>query len=168
MKVIRRKNREIEDASEWAGWVFADMLVGLMVIFLATITFVPFFTDTNPGNDAPSGSYTYTERFRTPFVQVYSSPDLELIKRDIAQFLADNGIPEQAVVDSAFFAGGFEEGVETTSDGMLRALEFSQALDKADPNFLTRASTVINSTNSIEKNQVAIRLTFSSRVSVTN
>lgn len=168
MRTIRRKNRDVEDASEWAGWVFADMLVGLMVIFLATITFVPFFAESNPGAQAPAGSYTYTERFRTPFVQVYSSPDLDLLKKDIDLFLADNGIPKEAIVDSAFFAGGFEEGVETASDGMLRALEFSQSLDKADPNFLTRASTVINSTRSINPNQVAVRLTFSSRVSVTN
>jgi hypothetical protein len=158
----------MEDASEWAGWIFADMLVGLMVIFLATITFVPLFADNNPGEDSPAGSYTYTERFRTPFVQVYSNLDLDRLKRDIAVFLADNGIPSEAIVDSAFFAGGFDDSIETTSDGMLRALAFSQAIDKADPNFLTRASTVINSTRSINADQVAVRLTFSSRVSVTN
>jgi hypothetical protein len=168
VRTIRKKNRDVEDASEWAGWVFADMLVGLMVIFLATITFVPFFAESNPGAQAPAGSYTYTERFRTPFVQVYDSPDIDRLKRDIAVFLADNGIPKDAIVDSSFFAGGFDAATETASDGMLRALEFSRALDKADTNFLTRASTLVNSTTSINPNQVAVRLTFSSRVSVTN
>jgi hypothetical protein len=164
--VAIKKNRDVEDASEWAGWVFADMLVGLMVIFLATITFVPFFATTSDGSNTPEGSYTYTERFRTPFVQVYKDADIAKLKRDIASFLEENGIPKDAVVDSAFFAGGYDEGAETTSDGMLRALQFSQAVDKADPNLLARASTVVNSTTSIGPNEVAVRLTFSSRVSV--
>jgi len=165
MRVKTRKNRDIEDASEWAGWVFADMLVGLMVIFLATITFVPFFINTATGVDSPSGNFTFQERYGTPFIQVYESADLVKIRQDINLFLIENEIPLDAIVDTAFFAGGFNSDTETSSDGILRALEFSKAIDKLDPSFLAGSSTVVNSTTSIAPNEVVIRLTFSSRSS---
>lgn len=40
---MRRRVEEIEaeDATLLAGWMYADLLLGLMVIFLATISFVP-------------------------------------------------------------------------------------------------------------------------------
>ena len=37
----RAENIEAEDATLLAGWMYADLLLGLMVIFLATISFVP-------------------------------------------------------------------------------------------------------------------------------
>jgi hypothetical protein len=168
MRVRTRKNRDIEDASEWAGWVFADMLVGLMVIFLATISFVPFFVNSATGLDSPSGNFTFQERYGTAFIEVYDSPDLALIRSDINAFLRENDIPQDAIVDTAFFAGGFDLESETSSAGILRALEFSKALDKLDPSFLAGSSTVVNSTTSLSAGEVVVRLTFSSRSTTTN
>ena len=38
---------EPEDASHLAGWMYADLLLALMVIFLATISFVPNFANSS-------------------------------------------------------------------------------------------------------------------------
>ena len=37
----RQEEGQAEDATLLAGWMYADLLLGLMVIFLATISFVP-------------------------------------------------------------------------------------------------------------------------------
>ena len=52
---------EEDDLSGLAGWMYTDLLVGLMVIFLATITFVPegnfFKSGTTPGSENTVYSY---------------------------------------------------------------------------------------------------------------
>ena len=45
MRRARARGSEFaEDATEQAGWMYADLFLGLMVIFLATISFVPTIT----------------------------------------------------------------------------------------------------------------------------
>lgn len=93
---------ETDDASEWAGWIFADMLVGLMVVFLATITFVSVSkTSVSDSN----GDYTYTEHFEQQFTAIYMEQDVSNLTTDIKFFLISNQIPENAVIDSAMFIG---------------------------------------------------------------
>lgn len=153
---------ETDDASEWAGWIFADMLVGLMVVFLATITFVSVSkTSVSDSN----GDYTYTEHFEQQFTAIYMEQDVSNLTTDIKFFLISNQIPENAVIDSAMFIGGETIGQDTAGHGVDAALKFSNAVDKAYPDLLKHASTTLNSSADVGTDRVAVVLTFSANVS---
>ena len=55
MKTRIVKAHEEEDATEQAGWLFADSFLALMIIFLATISFVPDI------NNVEDTAKTYTQ-----------------------------------------------------------------------------------------------------------
>lgn len=157
---------EVEDASEWAGWLFADMLVGLMVIFLATITFVPDAGESQ-GNVIPTdGSYTYTEKYEDVFSGVYWEGDVAQLRDDVKAFIEERGIPADAIVASAFFVAGYDPETEEAQAGLQRALAFSKAIDLDDPRFLAAAPAIVKASISLNINQVAVQLTFSSRVTL--
>ncbi|MFM1984605.1 MAG: hypothetical protein RL723_1040 [Actinomycetota bacterium] len=164
---------EPEDVTGQAGWMFSDMLIALMVVFLATITFIPQFSigsssavskgNSSSGAGGVSGSYSYTEHFDGAFARAYQVDDLGNLQADIAAYLKSNSIPADAVVDSAQFIGGYSS-TETSSSAIARALEFSKVLEAMKPGLLDHASTILNSSPKLETNLVAIRLTFSAQV----
>jgi len=55
------------DASHLAGWMYADLLLALMVIFLATISFVPNFANSSSAVPTQikqiSSGYNYNRGF---------------------------------------------------------------------------------------------------------
>lgn len=154
------KQVETDDASEWAGWIFADMLVGLMVVFLATITFVPAGAGISTSQQ---GNYTYTEHFEQQFTAIYTLNQIKNIPGDIKLFLVTNSLPADAIVDSAMFIGGVETK-DGPGHGVEAALEFSNAVDAQFPKLLDHASTTLNSSTDIATNKVALVLTFSANV----
>jgi hypothetical protein len=155
---------EVEDASEWAGWLFADMLVGLMVIFLATITFVPDAGESQATLIPQDGNYTYIEKYEDVFSGVYMMGGVDQLQADVNDFIKDRGIPEDAVVASAFFVAGYDPETEQSQSGMQRALAFSKEIDKNDSTFLSGAPAIVKASVSLNPNQIAVQLTFSSRV----
>lgn len=166
----------IEDVSGQAGWMFSDMLVALMVVFLATISFIPqyiggnssiFGSDKNNTNSNVGGnSYTYSEHFDRAFVKVYESSDVSTMVEDIKVFLKANGIPSNAVIDSAQFVGGYDQVTENSGMAIQRATEFSTRLERTYKGLLEHASTVLSSSPQLAANLVTIRLTFSAQVTV--
>jgi hypothetical protein len=48
----RSARRKVEDATPLGGWLFADSFLALMVIFLATISFVPNLGGSTPPDQA--------------------------------------------------------------------------------------------------------------------
>lgn len=166
-------DEEPEDVTGLAGWMFSDMLIALMVVFLATITFIPQFSigsssavgTGNYSNSAGgvSGSYTYTEYFEGNFTRAYKIDDLSNLVPDIAQYLKNNSIPADAVIVSAQFVGGYTSN-ESSSDAIARALQFSKVIEGIFPGLLDRSSTILNSSPKLDVDLVAIRLSFSATV----
>ncbi len=162
-----------EDVTGQAGWMFSDMLIALMVVFLATITFIPQFaigssSSVSKGNSTDtaggvSGSYSYTEHFDGSFVRAYRVDELADLKKDIATYLKSHSIPADAIVDSAQFIGGYTAN-ETSAAAIARALELSRVLEALAPGLLDHASTILNSSPKLATDLVAIRLTFSAVV----
>lgn len=162
-----------EDVTGQAGWMFSDMLIALMVVFLATITFIPQFSigsssavgkgNYSDGAGGVSGSYTYTEYFDGSFARAYKIDDLSNLVPDIAQYLKNNSIPADAVVTSAQFVGGYTTE-ETSAEAIARALQFSKVIEGIAPGLLDRSSTILNSSPKLDIDLVAIKLTFSATV----
>jgi len=166
----------IEDVSGQAGWMFSDMLVALMVVFLATISFIPQYIggsgslfgapSDSLGTGGAGNTYTYSEHFDQVYVKVYETSDVSTIVSDIRAFLKQNGIPTNAVIDSSQFVGGYVQDKENSSLAIQRATEFSTRLERAYPDFLTHASTVLSSSPQLAPNLVTVRFTFSAQVTV--
>lgn len=162
-----------EDVTGQAGWMFSDMLIALMVVFLATITFIPQFSigssssvskgNSSTGAGGVAGSYSYTEHFDGSFVRAYRVDELKNLKPDILAYLKNNSIPADAVADSAQFVGGYTQE-ETAADAITRALEVSKLVEALAPKLLEHAPTILNSSPKLATDLVAIKLTFSAIV----
>jgi hypothetical protein len=164
-----------EDVSGQAGWMFSDMLIALMVVFLATITFIPQFTGTSnsaviKGGDqgtaqgGATGTYTYTEHFDAVFIRAYKTNEAKYVIQDIIEFEKQHSLPLDSVIDSAQFVGGYADSGNSASALQL-AITFSQALEKVNPKILEHASTILNSSRNLANNLVTVRFTFGATVS---
>jgi len=148
-----------EDLTGQAGWMYTDLMLALMVIFLATISFVPQFTS-NSTADPDNPDYSYSKIFDESMNTLYESFNLAQIKSDIARFKLNKGMPADADIVYAQYVGGYSSGSENPSAAIARALAFSQKLDSADPELLTSAATTLSSSNVLKANQVIVRFTF--------
>jgi len=148
-----------EDLTGQAGWMYTDLMLALMVIFLATISFVPQFSS-NSNTDPENPDYSYSKIFDESMNTLYESFDLSQIKSDIARFKINKGMPSDADIVYAQYVGGYSSGSENPSVAIARALAFSQKLDSADPELLTSAATTLSSSNVLKANQVIVRFTF--------
>jgi hypothetical protein len=148
-----------EDLTGHAGWMYTDLMLALMVIFLATISFVPQFTN-NSTTDPDNPDYSYSKIFDESMNTLYESFNLAQIKSDIARFKLNKEMPADADIVYAQYVGGYSSGSENPSVAIARALAFSQKLDSADPELLTSAATTLSSSNVLKANQVIVRFTF--------
>lgn len=148
---------EVEDLTGLAGWVYTDLMLALMVIFLATISFVPQFMNISKTQNK---NFSYSKVIETTMNMVYDTFDLQQIRSDVSRFKVNNGIPQDADIVYAQFVGGYRAASENPTMAISRALAFSQRLDQADKTFLKSAATTLSSSNVLTPQQVIIRLTF--------
>lgn len=164
-----------EDVSGQAGWMFSDMLIALMVVFLATITFIPQFSSTSNsavakgGNQGSiqggvSGTFTYTEHFTQVFIRAYKISEVQYVLPDILAFEKLHSLPLDSIIDSAQFVGGYADSGDSAS-AINRAIAFSQSLEKVSPKILEHASTILNSSRNLGNDLVTLRLTFGATLS---
>jgi hypothetical protein len=150
-------SEETEDLTGIAGWVYTDLMLALMVIFLATISFVPQFVDSS--TQKANQNYSYSKVLSTSLNVIYEDFNLGQIKSDILKFKDSNGIPQDAVIVYAQFVGGYSNS-ESSATAIARALKFSQQLDSADKQLLQNSATTLSSSNVLTSNQVIARFTF--------
>ena len=155
---------ETEDASQLAGWMYADLLLALMVIFLATISFVPNLSNSSSAVTAQIKQISSGYNYNRGLSLVYNGFDSKLITEDIANFKAKEGLPEDAEIIYAQILGGFDLKTENADDGKLRALEFSIKLSKDNPKLFATAATNLGSNLLLKPNEIALRLTFVAKI----
>ena len=159
---------EEDDLSGLAGWMYTDLLVGLMVIFLATITFVPqgkFFNDGEVvGNQNTVYSYSkVVDEPLTLLIQKEALPDIPAIIKD---FLKQKNLSPDSNIVYVQIVGSYNEKMESPDKAVSRALSLSQKLENAYPDLLKNASTTFSRTTTIPSNQVVLRLVFAEKVTV--
>lgn len=150
-----------DDVTGQAGWMYTDLLLGLMVVFMATVSFIPETLRT----EKPS-AYVYSQRFDQVFEQVYvvETTDAAIIKQEVAIFLAANNLPVQSIIVQAQFVGGYNQNVETPTDAINRAVAFSTKVDSGDSVILSKASSSVDSSSQIEPEQIIVRFKFAALV----
>jgi hypothetical protein len=160
----RQSVSEVDDATPLAGWMYADLLLALMIIFLATISFVPKWSNTSNAVTAQIKQISSGYNYNKGLSLVYSSYDPNAISKDIAAFKVTEGLPGRAEIIYAQILGGFDVKSESSDDGKLRALEFSIKLSKDNPQLFATAATNIGSNLILKPDEIALRLTFVAKI----
>jgi hypothetical protein len=158
---VRKVYEEVEeeDATHQGGWLFADSFLALMVIFLATISFVPSLGGglTGTGNIGNIAGGNYVKGLNI----AYESFDADQIQRDIDGFIAGERLPRSSKVLFAKIVGGFDTKTESAAEGQFRALLFSAQITKAQIDYFSDAKVDLGSSKLLKPNQVVLRLTLS-------
>jgi len=154
-KRYRAKRRETANASGLAGWLFTDLLLGLVMIFLSAVAFTAFKSkDDDPDTDPPPPGPTiyvckeYVAGFYDDPLQLkFDTPDdAAKIKELIEAWTAKTYvIPEiiingkkqtlsdaQAKVAVGIIYGWYQRGKKST-EGSSRALTFYSKFNESDP-----------------------------------
>ncbi len=154
-----------EDVTFLAGWMYADLFLALMVVFLATISFVPTYFGSNSGLSV-NAEYNYTKTFGTPLVTVYNEFNANRIESDITNFLISKNLPLTSDVVYAQIVGGYDKNTESSAQAIERALAFSRQIDMAQVPLLSNVATSLGSSSSIAPGQVAVKFSFAVAVGV--
>jgi hypothetical protein len=160
----RSSHQEAEDASDLAGWMYADLLLALMVIFLATISFVPNLSTSSSAVTTQIKQISSGYNYNRGLSLVYNGFNSKLIAGDIANFKIQEGLPEDAEIIYAQILGGFDLKTESADAGKLRALEFSIKLSKDNPQLFATAATNLGSNLLLKPDEIALRLTFVAKI----
>lgn len=151
-----------EDTSGQAGWMYTDLMLALMVVFLATISFVPQFIGSTTAaiTDPTAANYSYSKVFNESMNTLYESFSLSQIQSDIAQFKSNHGLPSNADIVYAQYVGGYSAGSEKPSAAIARALTFSQKLENSAHEILANSATALSSSTVLKASQIIVRFTF--------
>jgi hypothetical protein len=166
MSVRKRiKPGQEEDATLLAGWMYADLLLGLMVVFLATVSFVPI--DNFISKSLVKASYKQVDKafnFNRGLSLVYEKFDAKGLEQDIEAFKKREGLDNDAEIIFAQILGGYDPKTEDVQTGRNRALVYSFSLTQEANGLFNNASVTAGGESSLTKDQVALRLTFVSKL----
>jgi hypothetical protein len=157
--VARKRLRiEEEDATSQAGWLFADSFLALMVIFLATISFVPALTTgvvTGSGSVGKIAGSNYIKGL----VLTYDKYDGATIERDIATYIKNEKLSPTSEVMYARIVGGYaaSEGIDA---GKVRAIAVSVQLKKSKMAYFENTSIDLGASDKLGKDTFILRLTL--------
>ncbi len=154
-----------EDATILAGWMYADLLLGLMVIFLATISFVPI--DNFISKSLVKATYKQVDKafnFNRGISLIYDKFDAVALEKDIEAFKKREGLDNNAEIIFAQILGGYDAKTETADIGRNRALIYSFSLNAEQTGLFSRASVTAGGEPGLKPGQIALRLTFVSKI----
>ena len=151
----RSARREVEDATPLGGWLFADSFLALMVIFLATISFVPVLTSPSPEQAVGTAG-----NYKNAFVIVFDTFEPLKLRTELSGFIEKEELPAGTKVLYAEILGGYDPDTEAEYDGNLKGLAFAiKVKDERIPAF-SQATINVGATTSIDPGQVLVRLTL--------
>ena len=156
---------EVDDPSLLAGWMYADLLLGLMVVFLATVSFVPI--DNFLSKSLVKASYKQVDKafnFNKGLSLIYDKFDAASLEKDIDAFKKREGLDINSEIIFAQILGGFDPKTENADIGRNRALIYSFSLRQDKNGLFNNASVTAGSDSGLKPTEVALRLTFVSKL----
>lgn len=151
-------NFEEEDATPLGGWLFADSFLALMIIFLATISFIPSLggSISSAGNIGNIAGNSFVQGLNL----VYQDFNPDLIERDITAFAVREKISTGSNVLYVKIVGGFNPAVEDEDEGRFRALLFSAKLKTSELSRFSDAKIDLGASRLLKPEQIALRITL--------
>jgi hypothetical protein len=157
--------RKKEDVTFLAGWMYADLFLAMMVVFLATVSFIPQYLG-NLKEGATNSAYSYTQIYKVPMVVTYEGFNGDQIAKDIRAYISDKHLSVDAEIVYAQIIGSYDKATESAADAIIRAQQFSSKMDTSNIALLHHASTTFSSTTSVPANRVVVKFTFATNVGV--
>ena len=157
-----------EDVQGLAGWMYTDLLLGLMVVFLATITFIPKTINESPSQisqpavlPTPKATkkYSIKEFDKVNFIAEFTKFDETEFSGKIREFRSSQGVAASAKVLEGQFIGSYNPPDENSGAGIDRALEFGLELERAYDTLIEGVDVSVETFVSQEP-KVLVRLTF--------
>jgi hypothetical protein len=151
-----------------AGWMYTDLLLGLMVVFLATISFVPKTIADLPQKQVKPVVTSSREsiKVKTPriidevnFIAEFSRFNESEFTQKLLEFRSAQGVSSSAKVLGGQLIGSYSFATENTGTGIDRALEFGLDLERAYGSLLKGVDVDVETFLSDEP-KVLVRLTF--------
>ena len=135
MRRIRRSKVTDDEVLGLSGWLYTDLLLGLMVVFLGSVSFLVPRSKAEPGDsEGPVPTTTTTipgeiKRlfFKTPLEGIYRAGDAQKIKEDIAAFIEKEKLAK-ANVALVLVYGHIREG-DADNEGQRLASAFYKGLE---------------------------------------
>lgn len=156
------QNLDDFDATSQAGWLYTDLLLGLMVVFLATISFIPAYVgnvDTQNTNSATAKVNILKKQVSSFVISISKGSSLDL-SNAINQYLKKSNKPMNSRVTVFQVIGGYRASDQMASDGLSTAIDFSSKLRAANLSALSLANSSIGSSPDVPVGTVLVRLTF--------
>lgn len=165
--MLQSKNidSEDEDVSFLAGWMYADLFLAMMVIFLATVTFIPEYIG-RLDQSATNSAYNYQEIYKKPMVVAYEGFNAQQIEQDIKAFLKAEKLSLDSEIIYIQIVGPYDSRIESAAEAITRAQNFSRKLDLLGSELYRNASTTLSSTTSIPVNRIVVKFTFAVNIGV--
>jgi hypothetical protein len=158
---VRNTSAEIgEDVTDKAGWMYADLFLALMVIFLATISFVPDLRTAPTSNSSVEGTSVAASTMNQGAQIQYSVFDAEKLKADIEAYKKENNLSSTSNIVYVQTIGGYDPATQKINDGTVTAVNFSLQMRSALPGYFTQATFKIATDPGLAKNAVTLRFVF--------
>lgn len=155
----RIKSKGPEDTSGQAGWIFADLILGLMVVFLATISFIPVIENfQGPANQSGPQTSSLARLYPEPFLKTYPSASVLEIEEDLTEFKRVNNLPASASVTFLEISGSYDPLAQDSSVGVLKAVAFNELLNENSPLFSAGTSVKFIGWPSGDTDEIRIKL----------
>ena len=154
----KRLRIEEEDATSQAGWLFADSFLALMIIFLATISFIPALTSGVVKGSGSVGKVAGSNYIKG-LVLTYDKFNATEIEADIKKFISDEKLSPQSEVLYARIVGGYS-ATETADQGSVRAIAVSVALKNAKLPYFENSTIDISNSSNLKPETFVLRLTM--------
>jgi hypothetical protein len=164
---VRIPSKGVSDVSPQAGWVFADLLLALAIIFLTSISFDTPGNSSDSISNSPSSSALASIDFEglpklstQTLTLEFKTFDRDGIFRGIQEFENKKLVANQYKIIYAQIIGGYDQISEGSEQGSLRATSFLLELQKARMTEFDSAGFDISTSNLIKPGFIVLRLAF--------
>jgi hypothetical protein len=158
---VRNNSASIgEDVTDKAGWMYADLFLALMVIFLATISFVPELRTAPTTTSTVEGTSVASSTMNKGAQIEYSVFSAEKLKADIEAYKKENGLAAGSEIVYVQVIGGYNPASERINNGTVSAVNFALKMKNALPEYFTQTAFKIATDPGLSSNSVSLRFVF--------
>jgi len=143
-----------EDTVSQSGWVFADLLLALSVIFLATVSFVP----SSPSNIASPSIEPGKIARSDGFAKTYSEISVAQFLSDLESYKVENSLGMSMRVILIQFIGS--DSKRENGSGILDALKFSVELQNLELEAFSNTAISLDTSALLKPGEVLVRAVF--------
>lgn len=159
--MIEEQNTAEEDLTGLAGWMYTDLLLALMVVFLATISFVPALeTTSNLNSKNESNNFKYPKFLDLKYNRKFKLNDVNNFLIELNSFKTSNNLDDDIVIGSIQIIGGYNSSLEKSTEGIQRALRFVSSIQEQNNSILKNASTILDTSKNQNVDSVQIVVSF--------